>query len=328
MFQCIGSQKDIENLNFEIVIVDNNSTDNTKEVAYAFCEGSNLKVNYIFEEKTGSSAARNTGILASKGTYLVFLDDDVLIPGDFISNLFFGIQEFPEFHIFGFRVLPDWQGRKKKPFWLTFKKPFNLNMSFLPVHDLGKEALSYPNRITKNPISAGFMAKKEVFEKTGPFREDLGAGNGKSGQCEDTEFFWYALMNKFKILYWPYATLYHPVVPERLKITYLHKWYFNLGKSLYLIKNTGRIFDVHKRPIVGTEGYIANKMPKVFKSILLETKILNITLFLWLKFLFLVLVLPLSLVLLFFKRPFYLTTMLVKTAGEIKEACQKPKVKI
>ena len=110
LIQCLGSQKNIEKLNWEIVIVDNNSNDNTKEVAYAFCEGSNLKINYIFEPKPGLSCARNAGILASKGSLLLFADDDILIPNEFLSNALFGVQEYPEFQMFGFRVLPDWQG--------------------------------------------------------------------------------------------------------------------------------------------------------------------------------------------------------------------------
>ncbi|MBI1857653.1 MAG: glycosyltransferase family 2 protein [Candidatus Melainabacteria bacterium] len=318
LLQCLGTQRDLEDLTWEIVIVDNNSEDNTKEVAYAFCEGSNLKVNYVLESKLGSSYARNSGILASKGTFLLFLDDDVLIPNDFISNALMGIQEFEEFDIFGFRILPDWHEVIKQPFWLTFGKPFNLIQSFLPVHDLGVEPLRYPNRITKNPISASFLAKKEVFEKTGPFREDLGVN--KSGQCEDTEFFWYAMINRYKILYWPYATLYHTVNPDRLSVKYLHKWYFNLGKSLYLVKNTGRIFNLRKKPLVGIEGYVANKMPKIFRKVLLDIKIFNVSLFLWIKFICLILLLPLSILLVFINRSFFITTNIAKTLGEVKES--------
>ncbi len=324
LIQCLGTQKNIEKLNWEIVIVDNNSSDNTKEVAYAFCEGSNLKINYIFEPNTGLSYARNTGVLASKGSFLLFVDDDVLIPSEFISNALFGIQEFNEFHIFGFKVLPEWPEARsrdlafKPPFWMTFKKPFNISQSFLPIHDLGSEPLSYPNRITNNPLGACFLVKKEVFENLGPFREDIGAG--QSGAHEDSEFFWYALINKFKILYWPYAALYHPVTPERLTAKYLHKWYFNSGKSLYLVKNTGRIFNVNKKPILGIEGFISNKLPPIFETVLLKTKILKVSVFLWIKLLLLILILPFTIFLLLIKRPFYLTTLLAKALGEIKES--------
>lgn len=309
MIQCLGSQKDIENLNWEIIIVDNNSSDNTKEVAYAFCEGTNLKVNYIFEPKIGLSNARNSGILVSKGSFLLFIDDDVLIPKEFICNALFGIHEFPEFHIFGFRLLPDWQEVSRPPFWLTTKKPINLIQSFLPTHDLGVETLQYPNRKAKNPIGACFLVKKEAFEKLGPFREDLGAG--QSGVCEDTEFFWYAIINKFKILYWPYATLYHPVDPERLTISYLHKWYFNLGKSLYLIKNTGRLCKLLKKDSV--------HLPKV-RGLSSQLLCFNSPIFLWTKLFALFLLLPFTLPLLIIKRPFYVSTMFTKAIGEVKQS--------
>ena len=308
LFQCLGSQENIENLNFEIVIVDNNSNDNTKEVSYAFCEGSNLKVNYLFEEKVGLSNARNSGILASKGSYLLFADDDILIPNEFLSNLLFGIQEFPESHIFGYKVLPKW-GEASSPFWLKFKKPFGLSQSFLPIHDLGGELLTYPNRKSRNPLGACFLAKKEVFEKLGPFREDLGAGTN-SGLHEDSEFFWWALVNGFKILYWPYVPVYHPVDPKRLSISYLHKWYFNSGKSLYLIKNSGRIVK---------NSQLESQNPELTKLIKALTTKINVPLYLCLKFFILLLLLPASLFLLLIKRPFYFSTLLARALGEVRQ---------
>ncbi len=333
VLQCLGTQKNIENLNWEIVIVDNNSNDNTKEVSYAFCEGSNLKINYVFESNIGLSNARNTGVSASKGSYILFLDDDVLIPKEFICNALFGLSEFNEFDIFGYRVLPDWETKQlngqetqviilKKPFWATFKKPFNLIQSFLPIHDLGGEPLQYPNRRAKNPIGASFLVKKEVFEKLGSFRDDLGAG--QSGVCEDTEFFWYAMLKNYKILYWPYASLYHPVTKERLSIGYLHKWYFNLGKSLYLVKSKGRLNqELHDVKSLPTDG--GDELKKLFQNLSTQRSKNNISIlavpgYLWMKLLLILLLLPLSAVLLFIKRPLYLSTLLLKTIGEIKQA--------
>jgi len=325
LIQCLGIQKNIEKLTWEIVIVDNNSSDNTKEVSYAFCEGSNLKINYICESKIGLSCARNAGILASKGSLLLFVDDDVLLPDDFISNALFGAAEYPEFHIFGFRVLPEWPEARsrdlvfKPPFWLNFKKPFNLLQSFIPTHDLGKEVLQYPNRKAKNPIGACFIVRKEVFEKVGPFREDLGAGT-QTGLCEDTELFWYAMLRGFKILYWPYAALYHPATTERLTVRYLHKWYFNLGKSLYLLKNTGRIFNIKNKPILGIEGLISNKLPPIFETFFLKIKIFRVSVFLWLKLFLSILLLPVTIILFLIRRPFYLSTLLAKTIGEVRQS--------
>ena len=58
-------------LNKEIILVDDGSTDNTKEIIAGY-----KQIKYIFQKNAGLSAARNTGINASKGEYLVFLDAD------------------------------------------------------------------------------------------------------------------------------------------------------------------------------------------------------------------------------------------------------------
>ncbi|MEI6946638.1 glycosyltransferase [Paraflavisolibacter sp. H34] len=67
----------------EIVVVDDGSGDNTREVAQRYKE-----VVYVYQENRGLSAARNTGVASSKGTYLVFLDaDDTLCPDNLQINV-------------------------------------------------------------------------------------------------------------------------------------------------------------------------------------------------------------------------------------------------
>ncbi len=128
------------------------------------------------------------------------------------------------------------------------------------------------------------------------------------------------MLKGFKILYWPYAALYHPVCPERLSVNYLHKWYFNLGRSLYILKSTGRIFNIKNKSMLGIEGFISNKLPSIFELLLLKVKIFKVSVFLWLKLFLSILILPLSILLALTKRPFYLTTLFAKTLGEAKQA--------
>jgi glycosyltransferase involved in cell wall biosynthesis len=70
---------------FEVVIVDDGSTDKTKEVLQA--RQYPFPVQYIYEENEGSAVARNKGALAARGWLLVFLDDDMLVKKDFLLGL-------------------------------------------------------------------------------------------------------------------------------------------------------------------------------------------------------------------------------------------------
>lgn len=59
---------------YEIIVVDDGSTDNTQEVLYAYIDS--LKINYIYQDNAGVSAARNAGISVAKGDWVAFLDSD------------------------------------------------------------------------------------------------------------------------------------------------------------------------------------------------------------------------------------------------------------
>ncbi|MGD8380729.1 MAG: glycosyltransferase, partial [Syntrophobacterales bacterium] len=60
---------------YEVIVVDNNSTDNTREVVDEFCRRSS-NVRYCFEPQQGLSHARNQGLQEAKGKYVAYIDDD------------------------------------------------------------------------------------------------------------------------------------------------------------------------------------------------------------------------------------------------------------
>ena len=151
--------------NFEIIIIDDGSTDSTRDTV----ENYHSKVKYIFQENEGVSSARNTGIRASVGDYIAFLDaDDVWLP----TKLEDQFTIFNREHDIGFvycdnyfvneRLHPISNYSRKSPLLEG-----DILMSFLLDYFL---------------ITSGLMVKKECFSSIGYFNKDYVVD-------EDFEFF-------------------------------------------------------------------------------------------------------------------------------------------
>ena len=85
---------------FEVLIIDNNSTDDTKRIALDFC-GKNTNFKYIFEEKQGLSHARNRAIDEAKGTYIAYIDDDAIADKEWVKNILDAIKTDSSMVAFG-----------------------------------------------------------------------------------------------------------------------------------------------------------------------------------------------------------------------------------
>ncbi|GHT41408.1 hypothetical protein FACS189437_08270 [Bacteroidia bacterium] len=92
---------------FEIIIVDNNSPDNTAEVGQSFInQYPHLNIHYIKELQQGISHARNRGVNEAKGKFITFLDDDETVDADFLQNLATFFQDYPEAELCSEPVVP------------------------------------------------------------------------------------------------------------------------------------------------------------------------------------------------------------------------------
>ena len=99
---------------YEIMVVDNASSDNTEEVVSSFSEQG---VRYVFEERLGLSYARNTGIESASGRYVAFLDDDAVADASWLESIVNFFRDFPEAGAVGGKVFPIYE--KEKPKWLS-----------------------------------------------------------------------------------------------------------------------------------------------------------------------------------------------------------------
>ena len=209
-------------LDWELIVVDNNSKDNTVEVIRDFTKTARFCVRYIFESRQGRSAALNAGIAAAKGEIVAFTDDDVILHPEWLLNL---IRAFDEFDCAGVagRVIPVWH--HAKPDWLEME-----GQQAIVNFELGDE----PKELKDDPpLGANSAYRKDNFAKYGLFRLDLGVSGENHGiTCEDTEFASRLFRAGEKIMYAPKAIIYHPVYHDRSNKGYFLKWYYNAGRSM------------------------------------------------------------------------------------------------
>ena len=97
----------------EILIIDNNSNDDTRETVRAYEQS--LAISYFFEQTQGLSSARNRALLEFKSPVIIFIDDDVTLTDGFIKTYRQAFLKYSEHHFFGGRIDVDWGGGK--PYW-------------------------------------------------------------------------------------------------------------------------------------------------------------------------------------------------------------------
>ena len=140
IYECLSRlAKNTAQAGWEIVLVNNNSTDKTAAECERFVKDYKPEnYRYFVEKQQGLSFARNRGIAEAKGEWLVFLDDDAMVEPDYIANLQRNIETHPEAKAFGGPIEPFFEGEAPK--WLS---PWT--MIYVSAIDLGNEVVPFKN---------------------------------------------------------------------------------------------------------------------------------------------------------------------------------------
>jgi glucosyl-dolichyl phosphate glucuronosyltransferase len=242
-----------DGVEWEVLVVDNNNVDQTREVVESFRARYAGRFRYLFEPRPGKSHALNAGIRASQSDVLAFLDDDVTVEPTWLKNLIAGLHG-EEWAGAGGRIVLKWPS--SLPGWLSVEGPFARHV--FPGFDQGLEA----KELAESPIGTNMAFRKEIFEKYGGFRTDLGPSPGtqinslwglgpavktilhdfvlKLGPAshlpaprpnEDTEFGRRLITAGERLRYEPSAVVYHAVPQNRIQKKYFLAWWFDKGRA-------------------------------------------------------------------------------------------------
>jgi glucosyl-dolichyl phosphate glucuronosyltransferase len=209
---------------WEVLVVDNHSTDDTREAILNFCL-LHPRFRYVFEGDQGLSHARNRGIREAQGDLIAFVDDDVNVDPKWLYELTKQLDD-PQWAGAGGRIRA--QQTLELPLWVRLEGPFSMGGAVAALFDRGDE----PGELHEPPYGTNMAYRKSMFAKYGYFRTDLGRSSTNMIGKEDTEFGERLLSRGERIWYAPAALVYHPILLERLNKRYFLAWWFGCGQSM------------------------------------------------------------------------------------------------
>jgi len=218
-------------IRWEVLVVDNNSSDGTRKVVEEFCNCHPGRFRYVFEAIQGLSHARNSGIRHARGEIIAFTDDDVIVEPTWLWNLTCSLAS-DRWVGAGGRILPT--DNFSPPRWLVLDGPRSMAGALYAHFDLGDKL----RRLDRPPYGANMAYRKAIFQKYGDFRTDLGRCGDSLISNEDTEFGGRLIAAGESLLYEPSAKVYHPVPESRLRKDYFLAWWFDAGRAR--VREAGR----------------------------------------------------------------------------------------
>jgi glycosyltransferase involved in cell wall biosynthesis len=233
-------EQNLESSFYEIIVVDNNSKDNTRAVAESFC-AQNPNFYYFFEPNQGLSYARNRGWQEASGRYVAYVDDECKVPRHWLSVAKTIIDKFSP-GAFGGPIIGYFNERKPRWYRYGSSKPID-KARFLHSGEYGKI------------YGGNSFFKKKILVKAGGFDTSFGMSGKKIGYGEET-----ALLKKISLIYQetlyldPNLFLYHLVLKKKMTWSYNIHAAFAAGRSL--LENDPNTIDRNKIKIYLLKNFL------------------------------------------------------------------------
>ena len=230
--------------NFEIIVVDNRSTDNTASIAQNFiADHPGLQARYVMEPNKGLSFARNRGIQEARASIVTYIDDDAEVTPHFLESIVSFLQANSSVVGVGGKVIPKYS-ESGEPKWIS--KYLN---GFVGRMDFGDRPKQFDSKM-KYPTGCNMTYTKEILQKAGGFNNEL------TFRSDDKYIFHQVTKISDNVYYVPEALLYHNIDNDRLS--------FPNFKKLFL--KSGNEEKIRVRSEIGTPGIVRKFFELIFKT--------------------------------------------------------------
>ena len=212
---------------WEVLVIDNNSSDDTARVIMAAAKGFPVPLRYIHEPVQGRSAALNAGIRHASGDIVLTTDDDVRVEPDWLECAGAALARLSCDYVGG-RVLPIWRGAR--PPWLADRP--GPHWAVIALLDYGEAPLELTARM---PLGVNMAFRRDVFNRVGGWDERIGRKAGTLLGQEVREWCIRARALGVRGYYAPELSVRHIIPAARLEKRYFRRGFYWRGISRALL---------------------------------------------------------------------------------------------
>lgn len=223
------SKVDRTGLEVQFVVVDNNSSDHTKEIVEGFVP--TFPVSYLFEERQGKNFAVNKALNnVDIGDVVIFTDDDITPEINWLQAIRRSLEEFPQISVFGGSIKVDWGGRRA-PDWSFVPQVMS---TVFGEHEMGGKPVLYIDG--QAPFGGNFWIRSESLSGKLSFDERIGPRPKNRIMGSETSFLMSLANRGFRMLYCPDAVVYHRVQEDLFSLDMVYRRKFRQGRARVFIR--------------------------------------------------------------------------------------------
>ena len=259
VLERLRNQLNTEHFSWEIIVVDNNSTDNTAAVVklYQASWQNPYPLKYCFEAQQGTAYARQRAVEEARGSLIGFLDDDNYPDPTWVVAAYAFGQKHPKAGAYGSQVHGEFE----------IEPPTNFKKiaCFLAITERGTEAHRYEPHIKLLPPGAGLVVRKQAWCQKVPKHLVLNYKGREAGLAsEDLEAVLHIQLGGWEIWYNPEMHVYHQIPAWRFQREYLIRLFHCVGLSRYHLRMLRT--QPWQRPLVSL-GYLVNDLCKIIQHL-------------------------------------------------------------
>ncbi|AMV16763.1 glycosyltransferase family 2 protein [Planctomyces sp. SH-PL14] len=224
--ESIGQLRRPDNASVEVLVIDNNCTDDTARVVAAAAESFPLPLRHVIETRQGLCHGRNRGLQEARHDWLVYLDDDIAVNPGWLEGLAESIDRCAADAVVG-PVFPKFLDGK--PSYLVGEVLDSISSGY---SRRGESIQVLPSEVAHELPGCNFAVRREAAQEVGGFDPELDRIGKSLLAGGDFELGMRLVAAGRRTVYHPECRIEHIIIPEKLTKTYLRRRSFGLGMTV------------------------------------------------------------------------------------------------